>query len=85
MHIANLRSVGGSVMMAIPKALLDTLGLAANNRVGLTVDDGRLVVAPAPKKRYSLDELIAQCDASAPLSAEDAAWLDEPAVGQEAL
>ena len=33
--------------------------------------------------RYSLAELMAQCDAGAPLSAEDRAWIDAPAVGRE--
>jgi antitoxin ChpS len=36
------------------------------------------------KGRYSLSELMAQCDVNAPLSAEDRAWLDAPAVGREA-
>lgn len=35
--------------------------------------------------RYDLAELIAQCDPNAPLSAEDRAWLDAPAIGREAL
>ena len=40
---------------------------------------------PSPRRfRYSLAELMAQCDASAPLSAEDRAWIDAPAVGREA-
>ena len=40
---------------------------------------------PGPRRfRYSLAELMAQCDASAPLSAEDRAWIDAPAVGREA-
>jgi hypothetical protein len=45
------------------------------------------VEAPArPRKdRYSLSELMAQCDLNAPLSAEDRAWLDIPAMGREAL
>jgi hypothetical protein len=34
--------------------------------------------------RYTLSELMAQCDLNAPLSAEDRAWLDAPAVGREA-
>jgi hypothetical protein len=38
----------------------------------------------ARRFRYSLAELMAQCDASAPLSAEDRAWLDAPAIGREA-
>jgi antitoxin component of MazEF toxin-antitoxin module len=40
---------------------------------------------PGPRKsRYSLEELMAQCDANAPLSAEDRAWMDAPAIGREA-
>ncbi|MBI4904282.1 MAG: hypothetical protein HY820_11635 [Acidobacteria bacterium] len=37
------------------------------------------------KKRYQLADLVAQCDLTAPLSAEDQAWLDAPAIGREAL
>jgi antitoxin component of MazEF toxin-antitoxin module len=36
------------------------------------------------KGRYTLGELVAQCDPDAPLSAENRAWLDAPAVGREA-
>jgi hypothetical protein len=35
------------------------------------------------RKRYTLDELLAQCDSSAPLTDEDRAWLDFPSVGRE--
>lgn len=37
------------------------------------------------KSRYSLSELVAQCDSSAPLSEEDEAWLDAPLAGREAI
>jgi len=40
---------------------------------------------PPRKGRYSLSELMEQCDINAPLSAEDRAWLDTPAIGREAL
>jgi uncharacterized lipoprotein YddW (UPF0748 family) len=36
------------------------------------------------KLHYSLAELMAQCDANTPLSAEDRAWIDAPATGREA-
>jgi antitoxin ChpS len=36
------------------------------------------------KSRYSLAELMAQFDANAPLSAEDRAWMDTPAIGRDA-
>ena len=85
MHTTNLRKVGGSVMLAVPPALLDVLHLAAGATVGLTVDHGCLVVNPSPRPRYTLDELLAQCDASADISAEDRDWLDASPVGGELL
>jgi hypothetical protein len=36
------------------------------------------------KSRYTLAELMAQCDVNSPLSAEDHAWIDVPAIGREA-
>ena len=85
MHTTNLRKVGGSVMMAVPPALLDLLHLGAGAKVGLAVDNGRLVVDPQPRPRYTLDELLAQCDASAEATTEDRAWLDDKPMGDELL
>ena len=81
--MVTLRAVGGSIMMAIPKAVLEGLGLAANTKVGLRIDQGRLVVEPQPKPHYSLAELIAQCDLSAPASDEDRQWNAAKPVGRE--
>jgi antitoxin ChpS len=85
MHTTNLRKVGGSVMLAVPPAILDLLHLRAGTTVGVTVDGGRLVVEPQPRPHYSLDELLAQCDTSAELTVEDHAWLDAKPVGSELL
>jgi antitoxin ChpS len=85
MHTTNLRKVGGSIMLAVPPAILDLLHLHAGATVGLAVERGRLVIEPTLRPRYSLDELLAQCDASADLSAEDRAWLDNKPVGNELL
>ncbi len=85
MHTTNLRKVGGSIMLAIPPAILDLLDLRAGATVGLAVDRGRLVIEPTLRPRYSLDELLAQCDASAEFSAEDREWLDTNPVGSELL
>jgi antitoxin ChpS len=85
MHTTNLRKVGGSVMLAVPPALLDVLHLSAGATVGLTVDNGRLVVEPKARPRYTLDELLAQCDASAERSSEEREWLDAKPVGSELL
>ena len=85
MHTTHLRKVGGSVMMIVPPAFLELLNLQAGATVGLAVDGGRLVVEPQPRPHYSLGELLAQCDASAELSAEDREWLDAKPVGDELL
>ena len=67
------------------KAILDILHLHAGATVGLAVDHGRLVVEPTLRPRYSLDELLAQCDASAETSGEDLVWLNSKPVGSELL
>lgn len=85
MHTTSLRKVGGSVMLAVPPALLDVLHLTAGATVGLAVDHGCLVVNPNPRPHYTLDELLAQCDASVEISAEDREWLDAGPVGSELL
>jgi antitoxin ChpS len=85
MHLAKLRTVGGSVMFAIPRAILESLDLAADTQVGLSVSAGRLIVDPHPRPRYTLAELVGQCDALASLTAEDQAWLEAEPAGREAL
>jgi antitoxin ChpS len=85
MHITSLRKVGGSVMLAVPPALLDVLQLKAGAQVGVAVNEGRLIVEASPKRRYTVAELLAASDYATPLSAEDREWFDVPAVGKEIL
>ncbi len=85
MHTTTLRKVGGSIMLAVPPAILDLLHLHAGATVGLAVDHGRLVVEPALRPHYTLDELLAQCDAPIEISEEDRAWLNSKPVGSELL
>jgi len=85
MHTTNLRKVGGSVMLAVPPALLDILRLRPGARVGIAVESGRLVVAPQNRPRYTLDELLAKCDVKAVRSKEEREWLEATPVGRELL
>jgi antitoxin ChpS len=85
MHTTNLRKVGGSVMLALPPALLDILGLRQGVKVGLAVRSGRLVMEPQRRPRYTLDELLAQCDPNAPRTIEDREWLDDRLGGGELI
>lgn len=85
MYMTNLRKVGGSVMLAVPPALLDLLNLSAGTKVGLAVDGGRLVVEAQAAPRYSLAELLAQFDPTAELSEADRDWVTGAAIGNELL
>lgn len=84
MHHTSLRKVGGSVMLTIPRTLLDQLELEAGARVDLAISEGRLVVEPARKPKYTLAELLAASDyAEVTPFDEDRAWIDAPATGRE--
>lgn len=85
MPTTTLRKVGGSIMLAVPPAILDLLNLRAGATVGVSVDNGRLIIEPDSKPRYKLDELLAQCDASADTTEEDRAWLGDKPQGSELL
>jgi antitoxin ChpS len=85
MHTTNLRKVGGSVMLAVPPALLDILHLQPGATVGIAIKNGRLVVEPQQRPRYTLDELLAQCNPKAPRSKEEREWLDAKPTGHELI
>jgi antitoxin ChpS len=85
MHTTNLRKVGGSVMLAVPPAILELLHLQAGTTVGVAVEDGRLVVEPKPRLRYTMAELLAASDYAQPQSPEEREWVDAPAMGRELL
>ena len=72
-------------MVPVPPALLDILHLQAGETIEVEIDDDRLVIAKAPRARYTLVELLAQCDGSVELSQEDRVWIDLEAIGNELL
>lgn len=85
MHFTTLRKVGGSIMLALPPAIIDLLLLEVGATVGLTVDGKRLVVEPQIKPRYTMKQLLEASDYSQPQSSEEREWIDAPAAGRELL
>jgi len=85
MHTKHLRKIGGSVMLAVPPAVLDMLDLQAGATVALAIEGGRLIVEPQVRPRYTLEELLAQCDPSVALTQQDREWLGAKRVGNELL
>ena len=84
MH-AVLRQVGGSVMLSLPQAFLKQLNLSAKSNVDLSLKNGKLIVEPINKPKYTLDELLAQSDYSGSINDEERQWLDAPSAGGELL
>ncbi|MBF0438583.1 MAG: antitoxin [Magnetococcales bacterium] len=86
MHTSTLRKVGGSTMVSVPPVLLDTLDLKAGVTVGLSIEDGHLVINPIPRPSYTLEELLAMCDTNAEsTSPEEQEWLNSSPIGKELL
>ncbi len=84
MQTTILRKVGGSVMMTVPPSILEEWSLAAGATVGMDVEAGRLIVQPR-KPKYTLEELLAQCEGDQEITAEEREWLDSPPVGRELI
>ncbi len=72
--------------MTVPKKLLDQLDADAGSTAELTVDKGRLIVEPRPRRKYTLGELLSKCQKSdlAPSQA-DHAWLSDTPRGKELI
>jgi antitoxin ChpS len=85
MHTTRLRKVGGSVMLAVPPAILDLFHLQSGATVGVSVEGNRLVIEPQPRPRYTLAELLAASDYTQTQTPEEREWVDAPAVGRELL
>jgi antitoxin ChpS len=85
MSKAVLRSIGGSVTVAVPKPFLAQAGLGPGSEVRISVRNGSIVLSPAAP-RYTLKELMAK-GARAPgkPSREERAWQSAAPAGKEVL
>lgn len=76
---------GNSLALRIPKAFADELGAAEGKQAEMTITRHALVVKITKRRRYKLDDLLAQCAESDELTAEEREWLDAPPVGHEIM
>lgn len=81
MHTATLRSLGGSIAVTIPAALVKSLGLDAGAQVSFTAQGDGLMLSPVGRRKYALEDLLAM-QGNKPLT-KDAQWDTMPAMGQE--
>ena len=78
-----LRRYGNSTVAVLPPAVLKDLRLSAGQALTLTADNEKIVLVRKPK--YTLTDLIAQCDLSAPPPADLYLWDNARPVGNEFL
>ena len=60
-----IRKLGNSAGVILPATLLKSLGLSVGQHLEAEEVDGKLMLTPRAKK-YTLNELLAQCDQKAP-------------------
>ena len=81
-RVATLRRSGGSVILSIPKAIVDSLAVDTGSVVELSLNGRSLSVTPA---RRSLADRLAASPKSPKLWQRDDEWLEDAPQGREAL
>ena len=56
---ASIQKWGNSLAIRIPKSFAEEAKLAENSPVELSLVDGNLIISPARKTEWTLDELLA--------------------------
>lgn len=62
MHATTFRKVGGSVMMAVPPAILEALNIKPGDAGTIDTQNGQIIAAPvkrAPRGRRTVAQLLA--------------------------
>ena len=86
MTTVTLRKLGGSVVMTVPKKILHLLEAQSGSQLDIRVANGKLIVEPRRKPKYSLAELLKKCNArNMALTPGDRAWLRSKPVGKELI
>ena len=76
---------GNSAAVRIPASVLEAAHVGLDQDVDVREEAGRIIIEPVRSRpRYTLEELVAQCDTKKRRSREEQEWLDGPPVGREA-
>ena len=73
---------GNSSGMVIPNVVMKELNLRPGQSVEAQVSNNQLILTPI-SRRYSLDELLAQCDMNATELSEQDVWSKSTPAGDE--
>lgn len=57
---SQIQKWGNSLALRIPKAIAQQVGVSHSSEVEISVQEGKIVIAPLPAARYDLAGLLAQ-------------------------
>lgn len=80
-----LRKIGNSTGFSIPASFLNETGLKEGDTMTMDSQSDGTVTLKRKAPKYTLQDLLAQCDRKAAPPADMAAWDASPAFGQEML
>lgn len=78
-----VRQSGGANIVSIPKAIIQTLGLAVGSKLDLTIQDNCIVLTPTEEELLLEDLLAGSPKERFALMDEDRDWVDAKPVGKE--
>jgi len=82
----NIRRIGNSSGMILPAAILKKLNLSEGDEIDISESGNKIVItAKKIKPKYTLKELLAQCDLNAPMPDAVKEWDDIQTEGRESL
>lgn len=79
----SIQKWGNSAAVRLPTELLGQLKLALGDKLSVDIRPDGVMLKPK-RRSYALKDLIAQCDASAPMPADLGEWNQTQAAGREA-
>jgi antitoxin ChpS len=82
MSFATVQKLGDTLVLVVPPELQQEMQLAEGTKLEMQADQGKLIVR---RRKYTLQQLLDQCDFSIPMSEEEREWIDAPAVGRELI
>jgi antitoxin ChpS len=78
----SIQKWGNSAAVRLPAALLDQVHLTLGDKLTVEIRPEGIMLAPA-RPKYSLAQLVAQCDLKAPMPEYLADWNNVKPVGRE--
>lgn len=78
-----IRKLGNSAGIIFPATILRALKLSVGRKVCVKHVEGKIVITPVIKTRYTLSELMALCDLNAPAPEDVKLWDSITSVGKE--